>query len=130
MFTYTPFGWLLLLGSIFALIVIVRSAIVPARQAASLRLVSHDQPPRNNLADRGDLLALLIFVVLMFGIVKWSWLGILPRLAALIGTPISLADRVAAAIAIGLLVGSAALAAYGIAEWVQSRRQSFPTAGS
>ncbi len=133
MFTYTPLGWLLLIGSILTLVAIVRSAIVPAHSAANIRLI-HQNPseklPKKSVSDWNDLLTLVIFIVLMYGIVERSWLGIFPRLASLIGTPVSLADRVTTALSIGLLAGAVAFVAAWTAEGLQSSKGSFPASGS
>jgi hypothetical protein len=108
-FTYTPFGWLLLLGSILALIAIVRSAVVPPLRT-----------PAPKAEHSPGALAAIIFAGLMFGIVRWSWFGIFPSIAASIGVPESFSERLAAALCIGFMAGLIAFIACLMAEGLET----------
>lgn len=100
----TTLGKVVFILAVITLVAIIRNAVVPARSA----VVSEPEEP--------GLLAALVFVGLLFGIVKWSWFGIIPSMAASISVPTSFAERLAAALSVSLMIGLTALVACTIAE--------------
>lgn len=120
MFSYTPFGWVLLIGSLLAITGIIRSAIVPSASAA---LPLYEKAPLESPPDNPDhlrgALARVLFALLFFGIAKYSWFGILPGLASFFGTPVDFADQFWMAMVIGLLIGSIAYLAVHLAEAIR-----------
>lgn len=123
----TTLGKTVFILVVITLIAIIRSALVPVHPTAAARPAPTDQagnlPGKEQLA-QSDLPTFVVFVILMYGIVKWSWFGILPRLAAEIGLPVSPKDQVTIALSIGLLVGTVALAASGIVDILQTRKRA------
>ena len=105
MFRYTPLGWLLLIAGSLALVAMVRST-----------LVATYQPTQEASTNRSEWLALILFVGLLLGIVKWSWFGMFPYLADLLGTPLDLVSRVQTAVILGLFVGTIAYFALHLAD--------------
>lgn len=107
-YSLTPLGQAAFLFAVFGLVAVVGNAFVPREREV-------DQGPAEP-----SFITMLIFAGLCYGIVKQSWFGIFPSLAKSIGIPDGFSDRLAAAIAIGLMVGLIALAACGIAEMLQA----------
>ena len=103
-YSLTPLGKVTFVFLVIGIVALIRSAIVPARKEVA--------------PEEGEpgLLDALIFVGLLFGLVKRSWLGIFPALSESIGVPENFSERLAAAIGISLMVGLTALAACFIAE--------------
>ena len=103
----TTIGKVITILVVISLVALIRGAIVPTRSTT----ISESREP--------GLLAALIFAGLLFGIVRRSWFGIMPSMAASIGIPESLSDRVAAALSVSLMIGLIALVACTIAEGLQ-----------
>lgn len=103
-YSLTPLGKATFIFLVIGIVALIRNAIVPADKEA---LSGSNEP---------GLLDTFIFVGLLFGLVKWSWLGIFPSLSESIGVPENFGERLAAAISISLMLGLTALVACSIAE--------------